>query len=61
MNYICQSLFHVDKIYIFPYMSDLAIIEEREKERKIVNAEMSANSEKSKQKNLNIVNFYLML
>ena len=42
-------------------MSDLAIIEEREKERKIVNAEMSANSEKSKQKNLNIVNFYLML
>ena len=31
-------------------MSDLAIIEEREKERKIVNAEMSANSEKSKQK-----------
>ena len=54
-------MFHVDKIYIFPYMSDLAIIEEREKERKIVNAEMSANSEKSKQKNLNIVNFYLML
>ena len=43
-------MFHVDKIYIFPYMSDLAIIEEREKERKIVNAEMSANSEKSKQK-----------
>ena len=31
-------------------MSDLAIIEEREKERKIVNAEMSSNSEKSKQK-----------